>query len=413
MLLSVGGAELELRLSSDGRHLAHSLPAALSPVPSAELRQRLAGTLAGLVEELTGRTHRFADVYVGHAGVSLTLLLLSRHDSSLCDERTCSLHLDRLEEKAFAPKVYTFLCGIGGFYALRAVFHPSDPSSVETLTRLGETQVLSLPREECELLYGRAGFLYCLLFVRRGLQLPQLFSDLVVALIQQIVEEGMRKNEPMIWSWHGKKYLGAAHGVAGVLYVLLCCSSKELDSIGNLHLWIETTLDVILDRYSVTDANSRNIVSTTDSRKNNLVHFCHGATGWIPLLLKMWAISRKEKYLHMALECGETVWKRGILVSKGPGICHGIGGSICALVDLFTATRQSIWLERSKYFAMILVQLLDELSPHADRPYSLMEGRAGALYSLGVVHALDAGRFPLGSGLSEDWQSCFPGLGLP
>ena len=30
-----------------------------------------------------------------------------------------------------------------------------------------------------------------------------------------------RSQFPLMWAWHGKEYLGAAHGVAGILYILL------------------------------------------------------------------------------------------------------------------------------------------------------------------------------------------------
>lgn len=31
----------------------------------------------------------------------------------------------------------------------------------------------------------------------------------------------MKSESPLLWQWHDKIYLGAAHGVAGILYLLL------------------------------------------------------------------------------------------------------------------------------------------------------------------------------------------------
>jgi len=31
---------------------------------------------------------------------------------------------------------------------------------------------------------------------------------------------------PLMYEWHGKKYLGAAHGIAGILFVLIQVSHK-------------------------------------------------------------------------------------------------------------------------------------------------------------------------------------------
>ena len=92
----------------------------------------------------------------------------------------------------------------------------------------------------------------------------------------------------------------------------------------------------VMERYAHHTEHTCNTFSSAKAEDSNrLVHFCHGATGWIPLLLKMsmrWKGEQASRYLNLAKRCGEMVWERGILVSKGPGLCHGLGGSICALV---------------------------------------------------------------------------------
>ena len=91
-----------------------------------------------------------------------------------------------------------------------------------------------------------------------------------------------------------------------------------------------------MTRYAHHTETTCNIFSSAKPEDSNrLVHFCHGATGWIPLLLKMsmrWKGEQATRYLDLAKKCGEAVWERGILLTKGPGLCHGLGGSICALV---------------------------------------------------------------------------------
>lgn len=39
-----------------------------------------------------------------------------------------------------------------------------------------------------------------------------------------------------MWNWHGKEYLGAAHGVAGILYLLL--QVRLVDSVVRGHFRI-------------------------------------------------------------------------------------------------------------------------------------------------------------------------------
>ena len=116
------------------------------------------------------------------------------------------------------------------------------------------------------------------------------------------------------------------------------------------------------------------------------------------------------------------MWRRGLLVTKGPGLCHGVGGSICALVDLYTCTGDAKWLWRAQQFGAVLVRLLARVAPLADRKLSLYEGKGGALYALAVVQALSDHAAPCGGpnnthprmrrGPGQDWQSCFPGLGV-
>ena len=108
------------------------------------------------------------------------------------------------------------------------------------------------PRNDdgCEVLYGRAGLLYALLFLKEETRLRRLemhdseravepFVDIIeqlcheqniAALVDEIVIRGRRgaklyssearsrdqqsvRAPALMWSWHGKRYLGGAHGV--------------------------------------------------------------------------------------------------------------------------------------------------------------------------------------------------------
>jgi hypothetical protein len=116
--------------------------------------------------------------------------------------------------------------------------------------------------DNCEVLYGRAGFLYAILLIRRAFRLRAdtanhsgsalsnellesleslMSDDSIGAVVREIVDigrEGAWKygkdiaesgltmyGPPLMWAWHGKRYLGAAHGVAGILQMLWSCPS--------------------------------------------------------------------------------------------------------------------------------------------------------------------------------------------
>lgn len=48
--------------------------------------------------------------------------------------------------------------------------------------------------------------------------------------------------------------------------------------------------------------------------------------GVVYLFAKAYKVWGDERYLQACIRCGEITWKRGLL-TKGPGICHGVAGS--------------------------------------------------------------------------------------
>ena len=96
-----------------------------------------------------------------------------------------------------------------------------------------------MPYDGCEVLYGRAGLLYALLFLRTNAA-AETYSDVPLAgeikslisfstlrkLVDDVIDRGMMGADatrppgvapsawsPLMWSWHHNLYLGAAHGV--------------------------------------------------------------------------------------------------------------------------------------------------------------------------------------------------------
>ena len=88
--------------------------------------------------------------------------------------------------------------------------------------------------------------------------------------------------------------------------------------------------------------------------EDELVHWCHGAPGWIPLFCHSeisnheFAVDgRKMLGRDIAERFGECVWQKGLL-RKGLGLCHGIGGNGLVLLTLFNATKnKKEWVQRN------------------------------------------------------------------
>lgn len=129
-----------------------------------------------------------------------------------------------------------------------------------------------MPYDGCEVLYGRAGLLYALLFLRSNIT-AEVYSDTPLAgdiktltsfdtlrkVIDDIIERGAMGAEatrppgvapsawpPLMWSWYNKLYLGAAHGV-GKSMALDCVVFLFLipETAGILQMIVSCPLDTI------------------------------------------------------------------------------------------------------------------------------------------------------------------------
>ena len=125
----------------------------------------------------------------------------------------------------------TFLCGAGGPFAVGAVLYSElgerDKATdcVQKLKQLYTEHKSSFAKLPSELLVGQCGYLYALLLVR--VHLPELVEDdLLAEVVSLVLDIGERQREdqyhaPLMYTWHGKHYLGAAHGLSGILTLLL------------------------------------------------------------------------------------------------------------------------------------------------------------------------------------------------
>merc|ERR1719289_504608 len=78
-----------------------------------------------------------------------------------------------------------------------------------------------------EFLYGRVGYLFALLFVFKHLGPSTLNLQVVNDVVDAVLRSGRRlaarekSASPLMFQWHDRHYLGAAHGISGICAVLL------------------------------------------------------------------------------------------------------------------------------------------------------------------------------------------------
>mmetsp|Transcript_29806 Transcript_29806/g.86483 ORF Transcript_29806/g.86483 Transcript_29806/m.86483 type:complete len:395 (+) Transcript_29806:1-1185(+) len=386
----------------DGRHTPNVFDDASSPEGcEVELRRAMVASL----KRVCGAGHSKPSVYTGAGGVCWMMLHLAKRglageQAAVVESVREALRRLRSDEGKFDPKRLTLLEGVGGSLALQAWAHTAlkdSASATACCDRLAEVsrRVLVTPAGECEVLYGRCGFLGAVLFARKVLDSPDMLTQEVVAVAKQVLEEGRHRATrkwPLYFEWHDKCYFGGAHGIAGILLTLLQLQPHELtDDAREL---IRATADALIAKRF----DSGNLPSSEGS-KDRLVHWCHGATGLVPLLVKLASVFSEARYLEIAKEAGEVVWLRGLLSTKGVGLCHGTPGNGYALLVLYRATGDAMWLRRAQHFGIFVARHQADLIDLADRPFSLFEGLAGAVcFWADLLHAMagheDDVRFP-------------------
>lgn len=85
-----------------------------------------------------------------------------------------------------------------------------------------------------------------------------------------------------MYEWHGKKYWGAAHGLAGILHVLMDMqmTTDEQEDVKSVLRYM------IKGRFP-----SGNYPSSEGSESDRLVHWCHGAPGITLTLAKAYQVT--------------------------------------------------------------------------------------------------------------------------
>ncbi|CAG5865727.1 unnamed protein product [Menidia menidia] len=338
-----------------------------------------------------------------------------------------------------------FLLGGAGIYAVAALIYKAMGLAdfVKPLTKFRNLWEVCAPISflECgsdELFVGRAGYLCAALVLKQKLGIEILSKDQIKSICQAIIESGKqyarrkRKPFPLMYSYYGTEYLGAAHGLSSVLQMLLSyqdvLSGPERDLV-----W--QSVDFLMNQEQ--NCNWPAELGAIIERENELVHWCHGApgtpsalSGTLPpapaplhlsvtvlsrstcagvayLFAKAYLINKKPQYLDTCIRSGELVWQKGLL-KKGPGICHGVAGSAYVFLLLYRLTgnskyiyraqRQEIFSEISlpcRFAEFIFTEEFKTGSHSVTSVCSLFEGLSGTVCFLVDLLQPDQSEFPL------------------
>ncbi|XP_075482131.1 lanC-like protein GCR2 [Primulina tabacum] len=332
------------------------------------------------------------DLYTGSLGTAFLLFKAYQVTKDKDDLALCSDIIKACDSASRGSSRVTFICGVAGVCALGAVVakHIGDEHLCQRyLTQFNQIKLSKdLPNE---ILYGRAGFLWACSFLNKNIGEGTISTARMRAVTDEIIKSGRKLATglcPLMYEWHGKKYWGAAHGLAGIMYMLMDMDLKA-DEVEH----VKGTL-----RYMIKNCfPSGNYPSSERSEKDRLVHWCHGAPGIALTLVKAAKVFGSEEFLYAAINAGEVVWNRGLL--KRVGICHGISGNTYVFLSLYQLTGNPKFLYRAKAFACFShdraqTSISEGIMHGGDRPHSLFEGIGGMAYLFLDMNDPSQARFP-------------------
>uniref|UniRef100_A0A8C6LK35 LanC lantibiotic synthetase component C-like 2 (bacterial) n=1 Tax=Nothobranchius furzeri TaxID=105023 RepID=A0A8C6LK35_NOTFU len=371
-----GGLGLSPEADSDYGKEPLDAEGKISPRFQTKVQSKIKDLLQQMEEGLkTADPHDFS-TYTGWTGIALLYLQLHRVSQEAAHLQRALDYVKRAMRTLNGRKV-TFLCGDAGPLAVCAVVHHklnNTADSQDCLSRLLQLQRSVVgPDAEMpdELLYGRAGYLYALLYVNKEIGAN--------AVDDNFVKKKKKKNSPKM------RLIYVVFSSS--LYILWLPGSKvHPDLLSEL---VRPSIDYVRHKRF----RSGNFPSSLSNESDRLVHWCHGAPGVIHMLLMAHKVFKEEKYLKEAAESAEVIWQRGLL-RKGYGICHGTAGNAYSFMSLYHVTQEKKYLYRAYKFAEWCLDYGTHGCRIPDRPYSLFEGMAGTIYFLSEVERPEASCFP-------------------
>jgi hypothetical protein len=177
-------------------------------------------------------------------------------------------------------------------------------------------------------------------------------------------------------------FLGPAHGFAGNVHALRGFVEEEIlrERVARLLSRTAGREDGMVNW----PPEDRPLAEAASSIR---VQWCHGAPGIVSALGDLMP-------LELAIGGGELTWRAGPL-HKGPGLCHGTAGNGFAFLKLYDVTRDPVWLERARRFAMHAIEQVDRERAALGRGrYTLFTGDIGVALYLRACLEVDP-KFPI------------------
>lgn len=302
---------------------------------------------------------------------------------------------------------------LSGLHLVRAlVAREQDEDALRDSAVAGFVQTIRQPCDTLDLTLGQAGALVgvCLLVIALGAAAPL-----------ELLEAGCEKAEYLetqlatlapIAEDRSLRYLGMAHGWAGVLYALLMWSHVRDRS----HMKDRSHVKNREDRPPTGPLASRlrQLAQLGEPRGRGLVWpfllgsraeprffptWCNGATGLTHLWTLAYRIFGEEHYLELAEKSGWSTWDDGLPVGN---LCCGSSGRAYALLELYRVTGEASWLRRARRLAQTAMRL--DPGKDAAPAHSLYHGNLGGAVLMRDLEQPEQAAMPFFELFEDSWQ---------
>jgi hypothetical protein len=258
--------------------------------------------------------------------------------------------------------------------------------------RLAELARVALPSPGLEPMIGHPGHmtLAAQLHARTG---EMRWVEIWNAGTERLLAAWQHDEELDAWLWTPKigkdesRYLGAAHGLAGNVHVLLQGGMLAAEQRQD----VERRALATLKRFAVVEdgrANWPGVAGVPLASNDRIrVQWCHGAPGVLTALSA--AAPDDDDWSALLLAAGRLVWDAGP-IRDAPGLCHGTAGNAYALLALWCRTGDEQWLGRAGAFALhAAAQVEERAARRGHGHHSLFTGDEGVAMCLASCIAGD------------------------
>ena len=234
-----------------------------------------------------------------------------------------------------------------------------------------------------ELMWGAPGTMLAALFLHER-DPQQRWADLFRRSARKLGSQLVWSDEHQCQYWtqdmYGTRssYLGAGHGFVATAAPLI--RGRHLLEPAEWTAW-QLCIENTVRRTATVEGGLANWRGWLETRAGTaplmLMQVCHGAPGFVVCLGDLPGTALDD----LLLAAGEAIWRAGPL-KKGSNLCHGTGGNGYAFLKLYRRTRDPVWLERARAFAMHGIRQTEaDAATHGRLRYSLWTGDPGfAIY---------------------------------